>query len=94
VLSQAFDTRSVEQSDPHEDRVARNGTTVPHRRLGCHIGLIGGAKKVTYSSYPLPDDTARRLLIYDNDSILSEWVMESIKNIGIEPRRDDPGSTG
>jgi len=34
-----------------------------------------------------PDETTPRFLIYDNDSIFSERVTESIKNIGIEPRR-------
>jgi transposase InsO family protein len=34
-----------------------------------------------------PDDTSPRFLIYDNDSIFSEWVTESIKNLGIEPQR-------
>ncbi len=34
-----------------------------------------------------PNDTSPRFLIYDNDSIFSERVTESIKNIGIEPRR-------
>ena len=34
-----------------------------------------------------PDETTPRFLIYDNDSIFSERVAESIKNIGIEPRR-------
>ena len=34
-----------------------------------------------------PNDTSPRFLIYDNDSIFSERVTESIENIGIEPRR-------
>ena len=34
-----------------------------------------------------PEDTAPRFLIYDNDSIFSERVTESIKKIGIEPQR-------
>jgi len=34
-----------------------------------------------------PYETTPRFLIYDNDSIFSERVTESIKNIGIEPRR-------
>ena len=34
-----------------------------------------------------PDNTSPRFLIYDNDSIFSERVTESIENIGIEPRR-------
>ena len=34
-----------------------------------------------------PDDTSPRFLIYDNDSIFSERVTESIKKIGIEPQR-------
>jgi len=34
-----------------------------------------------------PDETTPRFLIYDNDSIFSERVTESIKNIGIEPQR-------
>ena len=33
-----------------------------------------------------PEDTAPRFLIYDNDSIFSERVTESIKKIGIEPQ--------
>jgi transposase InsO family protein len=33
-----------------------------------------------------PDETAPRFLIFDNDSIFSERVTESIKNIGIEPQ--------
>ncbi len=34
-----------------------------------------------------PNDTSPRFLIYDNDSIFSERVTESIEHIGIEPRR-------
>ncbi len=34
-----------------------------------------------------PGNTSPKFLIYDNDSIFSERVTESIKNIGIEPRR-------
>jgi hypothetical protein len=34
-----------------------------------------------------PDETTPRFLIYDDDSIFSERVTESIKNIGIEPQR-------
>jgi len=34
-----------------------------------------------------PDETAPRFLIYDNDSIFSERVTNTIKHIGIEPRR-------
>jgi hypothetical protein len=34
-----------------------------------------------------PDDTSPRFLIYDNDSIFSERVTESIKNLGIELQR-------
>ena len=34
-----------------------------------------------------PEESAPRCLIYDNDSIFSERVTESIKNIGIESRR-------
>ena len=34
-----------------------------------------------------PEESAPRFLIDDNDSIFSERVTESIKNIGIEPRR-------
>jgi transposase InsO family protein len=34
-----------------------------------------------------PEESAPRFLIYDNDSIFSERVTESIKSIGIEPRR-------
>jgi putative transposase len=34
-----------------------------------------------------PDNTSPEFLIYDNDSIFPERVTESIKNIGIEPRR-------
>ena len=34
-----------------------------------------------------PNETSPRFLIYDNDSIFSKRVTESIKNIGIEPRR-------
>ncbi len=34
-----------------------------------------------------PDDTSPRFLIYDNDSIFSERVTETIENIGITPRR-------
>ncbi|MEE8165177.1 MAG: integrase core domain-containing protein [Myxococcota bacterium] len=34
-----------------------------------------------------PNDTAPRFLIYDNDSIFSDRVTESIEQIGIEPRR-------
>jgi putative transposase len=34
-----------------------------------------------------PNDTSPRFLIYDNDSIFSERVTESIKNLGIEPER-------
>ncbi len=34
-----------------------------------------------------PDDTTPRFLIYDNDSIFSDRVTESIKNLGIEPQR-------
>ena len=34
-----------------------------------------------------PNDAAPRFLIYDNDSIFSERVTESIKKIGIEPQR-------
>ncbi len=34
-----------------------------------------------------PDETTPQFLIYDNDSIFSERVTESIENIGIEPRR-------
>jgi len=34
-----------------------------------------------------PNDTSPRFLIYDNDSIFSDRVTESIKNIGIEPQR-------
>ena len=34
-----------------------------------------------------PDNTTPRFLIYDNDSIFSDRVTESIKNIGIEPQR-------
>ncbi len=34
-----------------------------------------------------PNDTSPRFLIYDNDSIFSERVTESIEQIGIEPRR-------
>ena len=34
-----------------------------------------------------PDDTAPRFLIFDNDSIFSDRVAESIQNLGIEPRR-------
>ena len=34
-----------------------------------------------------PDNTSPRFLIYDNDSIFSKRVTESIENIGIEPRR-------
>lgn len=33
-----------------------------------------------------PDNTAPRFLIYDNDSIFSDRVVESIRNLGIEPR--------
>jgi putative transposase len=34
-----------------------------------------------------PEESAPRFLIYDNDSIFSERVTESIKNLGIEPQR-------
>jgi len=34
-----------------------------------------------------PEDTTPRFLIYDNDSIFSERVTESIKHLGIEPQR-------
>ena len=34
-----------------------------------------------------PNDTSPRFLIYDNDSIFSDRVSETIKNIGIEPQR-------
>jgi len=34
-----------------------------------------------------PDDTSPRFLICDNDSIFSDRVTESIKNLGIEPQR-------
>ena len=34
-----------------------------------------------------PDDTAPRFLIFDNDSIFSARVADSIQNLGIEPRR-------
>jgi len=34
-----------------------------------------------------PDETTPQFLIYDNDSIFSERVTESIENIGIKPRR-------
>lgn len=34
-----------------------------------------------------PDETAPRFLIFDNDSIFSDRVAESIQNLGIEPRR-------
>jgi transposase InsO family protein len=34
-----------------------------------------------------PNDASPRFLIYDNDSIFSDRVTESIKNIGIEPHR-------
>jgi hypothetical protein len=34
-----------------------------------------------------PNEFAPRFLIYDNDSIFSDRVTESIKNIGIEPQR-------
>ncbi len=34
-----------------------------------------------------PNNTAPRFLIYDNDSIFSDRVTESIEQIGIEPRR-------
>ena len=34
-----------------------------------------------------PEESAPRFLIYDNDSIFSDRVTESIKNIGIEPQR-------
>jgi transposase InsO family protein len=34
-----------------------------------------------------PYDTAPRFLIFDNDSIFSNRVAESIQNLGIEPRR-------
>ncbi len=34
-----------------------------------------------------PDEMAPRFLIYDNDSIFSDRVSETIKNIGIEPQR-------
>ena len=34
-----------------------------------------------------PNDTSPRFFIYDNDSILSERVIKTIENIGIEPRR-------
>jgi transposase InsO family protein len=34
-----------------------------------------------------PNDTSPRFLIYDNDSIFSDRVTESIEHIGFEPRR-------
>ncbi|MDP6980412.1 MAG: integrase core domain-containing protein [Myxococcota bacterium] len=34
-----------------------------------------------------PDETAPRFLIFDNDSIFSDRVTDSIQNLGIEPRR-------
>ncbi len=34
-----------------------------------------------------PNNTAPRFLIYENDSIFSDRVTESIEQIGIEPRR-------
>ena len=34
-----------------------------------------------------PDDTSPQFLIYDNDSIFSARVTETIEHIGIEPRR-------
>ena len=34
-----------------------------------------------------PNDTSPRFLIFDNDSIFSERVTETIENIGISPRR-------
>ena len=34
-----------------------------------------------------PEESAPRFLIYDNNSIFSERVTESIKNVGIEPQR-------
>ena len=34
-----------------------------------------------------PDDAAPPFLIFDNDSIFSDWVTEMIDQIGIEPRR-------
>jgi putative transposase len=34
-----------------------------------------------------PEESAPRFLIHDNDSIFSERVTESIKNLGIEPQR-------
>ena len=34
-----------------------------------------------------PNDTAPQFLIFDNDSIFSARVAESIENLGVEPRR-------
>ncbi len=34
-----------------------------------------------------PDDSAPRYLIFDNDSIFSDEVIEAIKSFGIEPKR-------
>ena len=60
------------------------------RREIIHFGVTAHPTSswvVQHLREAFPEDTTPRFLIYDNDSIFSEWVTEMINQIGIEPRR-------
>jgi transposase InsO family protein len=60
------------------------------RREIIHFGVTEhptSAWVIQHLREAFPNDTSPRVLIYDNDSIFSERVTETIKNIGILPRR-------
>ena len=60
------------------------------RRKILHFGVIAHPTSswvMQQLREAFPNDAAPRFLIYDNDSIFSERVTESIKKIGIEPQR-------
>jgi len=60
------------------------------RREILHFGLTAHPTSpwvVQQLRKAFPDETTPQFVIYDNDSIFSKRVTESVKNIGIEPRR-------
>jgi len=62
----------------------------PGRREIVHFGITAHPTSHWVVQQPceaFPDETAPRSLIYDNDSIFSDRVDESIASFGIEPKR-------
>ena len=60
------------------------------RREIIHFGVTAhptSSRVIQQLREAFPNGTSPRFLIYDNDSIFSDRVSETIKNIGIEPQR-------